>query len=91
MSFESSKLKGLAAWTSWASQWGAHTAMLFAASHPDLVRRLVLLECYAGEGEANDHTAMGDYFRSWEVPFTTRESRKPRSGTLRSRGHGFPI
>lgn len=51
---------------------GAHTAMLVAAAHPGLVRRLVLLEGNAGNGSAEDHAALGDYFRSWEVPFTSR-------------------
>lgn len=51
---------------------GGHTAMLVAAARPDLVSRLVLLEADAGGGRAEDHTAMGDYFRSWPVPFPSR-------------------
>nr|WP_307890671.1 alpha/beta hydrolase [Acidipropionibacterium jensenii] len=51
---------------------GAHTAMLLAAAHPRLVRRLVLLECDAGSGTPEEHAALGDYFRSWPVPFTDR-------------------
>jgi pimeloyl-ACP methyl ester carboxylesterase len=59
---------------------GGHTAMLVAAARPDLVRRLVLLEANEGGGSSNDHTAIGDYFRSWDVPFTTRESASATLG-----------
>jgi pimeloyl-ACP methyl ester carboxylesterase len=52
---------------------GAHTAMLVAASRPDLVRRLVLLECDAGGGSHHEAEVLGDYFRSWKVPYRTRE------------------
>jgi pimeloyl-ACP methyl ester carboxylesterase len=52
---------------------GAHTAMLVASTHPGLVRRLVLLEGNEGSGSGADHAALGDYFRSWEVPFASRE------------------
>ncbi|MGO4453553.1 alpha/beta fold hydrolase [Arthrobacter sp. RAF14] len=51
---------------------GAHTAFLVAAAHPELVRRLALLECNEGSGTAEDSAALGDFFRSWEVPFITR-------------------
>lgn len=51
---------------------GGHTAMLVAAARPDLVSRLVLLEADAGGGGADDRAAMGDYFRSWPVPFPSR-------------------
>lgn len=51
---------------------GAHTAMLVAAARPELVRRLVLLEGNQGGGSADEHAALGDYFRSWDVPFATR-------------------
>ncbi|MCP2030357.1 pimeloyl-ACP methyl ester carboxylesterase [Okibacterium sp. HSC-33S16] len=51
---------------------GAHTAMLVAADRPDLVRRLVMLEGNQGGGTAEEHAALGDYFRSWEVPFADR-------------------
>ncbi|SEI17886.1 Pimeloyl-ACP methyl ester carboxylesterase [Leifsonia sp. CL147] len=59
---------------------GAHTAMLVAAAHPELVRRLVLLEGNEGGGSADDHAALGDYFRSWEVPFTSREGARAALG-----------
>lgn len=51
---------------------GGHTAMLVAAARPELVARLVLLEADAGGGRSDDHAAMGDYFRSWPVPFPNR-------------------
>lgn len=52
---------------------GAHTAMLVAAARPDVVRRLVLLEANEGGGDAENTTAIGDYFRSWPIPFASRE------------------
>lgn len=52
---------------------GAHTAMLVAAARPDLVRRLVLLEGNEGSGSAEDQAAVADFFRSWEVPFASRD------------------
>jgi pimeloyl-ACP methyl ester carboxylesterase len=51
---------------------GAHTAMLAGAARPDLVRSLVLLECGEGSGDAQEHAALGEYFRSWPVPFADR-------------------
>ena len=51
---------------------GAHTAMLVAAARPDLVRRLVLLEGDQGGGSPEEHAALGDFFRSWAVPFPDR-------------------
>lgn len=60
---------------------GAHTAMLLAAAHPRLVRRLVLLECDAGSGTPEQHAALGDYFRSWPVPFTDRSAAVAALGT----------
>jgi pimeloyl-ACP methyl ester carboxylesterase len=51
---------------------GAHTAMLAAAARPDVVRTLALLECGEGRGNDQEHAALGDYFRSWPVPFADR-------------------
>ncbi|KQQ28851.1 alpha/beta hydrolase [Frondihabitans sp. Leaf304] len=51
---------------------GAHTAMLVAAARGDLVRQLVLIEGNQGGGTASEHTALGDFFRSWDVPFSDR-------------------
>ncbi|HEV7707755.1 MAG TPA: alpha/beta hydrolase [Asanoa sp.] len=49
---------------------GGHTAMLFAAWHPNLVHRLVLLEAGVGGGAQDDYPArLGDWFASWPVPF----------------------
>lgn len=59
---------------------GAHTAMLVTASRPDLVHRLVLLECDAGSGTVEEAEAMGRYFRSWEVPYPTRKSARAALG-----------
>lgn len=54
---------------------GAHTAMLVAATHPERVRRLVLLECSAGSS-GDEAAAIGNYFGSWEVPFESREAAR---------------
>ena len=59
---------------------GAHTAMLAAALRPDLVRQLVLLECDADGGTTDEAKAVGDYFRSWEVPYETRKSAQAALG-----------
>lgn len=59
---------------------GAHTAMLVAAARPDLLRRLVLLECDAGGTSPEDVRALGDYFRSWDVPFRTRAAARSALG-----------
>jgi pimeloyl-ACP methyl ester carboxylesterase len=53
---------------------GAHTAMLVAAAHPELVRKLVLLEGNEGGGSVADADALGAFFRSWEVPFANRDA-----------------
>lgn len=60
---------------------GAHTAMLLAAAHPRLVRRLVLLECDAGSGTPEEHAALGNYLRSWPAPFTDRSAAAIALGT----------
>lgn len=51
---------------------GAHTAMLLTAKRPDLVRQLIMLEGDQGGGTAEEHQALGAFFRSWEVPFASR-------------------
>ncbi|MGO2750438.1 MAG: alpha/beta fold hydrolase [Pseudoclavibacter sp.] len=51
---------------------GAHTAMLVAATRPDLVKSLVMLEGNQGGGSADEARALGDFFRSWPVPFPDR-------------------
>ena len=59
---------------------GAHTAMLVAAARPDLVRKLVLLEGNEGGGSEEEYAALGDFFRSWDVPFATREEARASLG-----------
>lgn len=53
---------------------GAHTAKIAGAVRPDLVRSLVLLECNEGSGTEQELAALGDYFRSWPVPFIDRSA-----------------
>ncbi len=55
---------------------GAHTAMLVAAKRPDLVTKLVLLESSAGSSSADESMQLGEFFRSWPVPFSTRAAAK---------------
>lgn len=59
---------------------GAHTAMLTTALRPDLVRRLVLLECDADGVAFEEAKAVGDYFRAWETPYPTRKSAQAALG-----------
>jgi pimeloyl-ACP methyl ester carboxylesterase len=59
---------------------GAHTAMLTAASRPDLVRRLVLLEGNEGGGSLEDSAAVGDFFHSWATPFSSRAEAQAALG-----------
>lgn len=67
---------------------GAHTAMLVAAARPDLVRQLVMLEGNQGGGSAEDHAALGDFFRSWDAPFPSRREPPLRWATGRSHAPG---
>jgi len=48
---------------------GGHTAILAAAGFPDLVARLVVLEATVAVGA--DPVRIGDYFRSWPIPFAS--------------------
>jgi pimeloyl-ACP methyl ester carboxylesterase len=48
---------------------GGHTAILAAASFPDLVTRLIVLEATVTGGA--DPARIGDYFRSWPKPFAS--------------------
>jgi pimeloyl-ACP methyl ester carboxylesterase len=48
---------------------GGHTAILAAASFPDLVARLIVVEATVAGGA--DPVRIGDYFRSWPVPFAS--------------------
>jgi pimeloyl-ACP methyl ester carboxylesterase len=48
---------------------GGHTAILAAANFPDLVTRLIVLEATVAGG--GDPVRIGDYFRSWPIPFAS--------------------
>jgi pimeloyl-ACP methyl ester carboxylesterase len=48
---------------------GGHTAILAAASFPDLVARLIVLEATVAIGA--DPLRIGDYLRSWPIPFAS--------------------
>jgi pimeloyl-ACP methyl ester carboxylesterase len=51
---------------------GGQTAMLVAAARPELVGRLVVLEANAAGGA--DAAAIGNYFRSWPLPFASAQA-----------------
>ncbi|WP_458780137.1 alpha/beta fold hydrolase [Arthrobacter sp. D3-16] len=55
---------------------GGHTAMLVAAKRPDLVTKLVLLESGAGSSSVAANMQLGEFFRSWPVPFPSRSAAK---------------
>lgn len=55
---------------------GGHTAMLVAAARPDLIHRLVLLETGPGSGNHIQNEAMGEFFRSWPVPFANHAAAR---------------
>ncbi|WP_247046243.1 alpha/beta fold hydrolase [Arthrobacter rhizosphaerae] len=59
---------------------GGHTAMLLAAARPDLVTKLVLLESGPGGGSPAEYEGIGDFFRSWPVPFPDREAARAYLG-----------
>ena len=48
---------------------GGHTAILTAASRPELVGRLISLEATVAGG--TDAKRLGDWFRSWPLPFAS--------------------
>ena len=50
---------------------GGHAAILAAARFPDLAERLIVLEATVAGG--GDPVRIGDYFRSWPVPFASAE------------------
>ncbi len=68
---------------------GGHTAMLVAACRPDLVSRLVLLESGAGGGSETQNERLGDYFRSWPLPFSSMAAAREFLGTVPWRRHGW--
>lgn len=60
---------------------GAHTAMMAAAARPDLVDRLVLLECGAGSGSTAENAKMGAHLGSWPVPFVDETAAREYLGS----------
>ena len=50
--------------------------MLLAAARPDLVAKLVLLEGGAGGGSSAENERIGDFFRSWPVPFANTSAAR---------------
>ncbi|MEU4385736.1 alpha/beta hydrolase [Promicromonospora sp. NPDC023805] len=61
---------------------GAHTAFLTAATRPDLVDRLVLLEGHvAGDDRPEEARKLGDYFASWPTPFADVDTARAFLGT----------
>jgi pimeloyl-ACP methyl ester carboxylesterase len=48
---------------------GGHTVILAAAHFPDLVARVIVLEATVAGGA--DPVRIGDYFRSWPLPFAS--------------------
>lgn len=53
---------------------GAHTAMLVASAHPELVARLILLEGNHGGDNPDNADKLGAYFSSWKTPYADPES-----------------
>jgi pimeloyl-ACP methyl ester carboxylesterase len=53
---------------------GGHTAILTAASRPELVGQLVSLEATVAGGA--DAKRLGDWFRSWPLPFASAEAAR---------------
>jgi pimeloyl-ACP methyl ester carboxylesterase len=49
---------------------GGHTAILAAANSPELVERLVVLEATVAGG--GDPARLGNWFRSWPLPFASQ-------------------
>ncbi len=52
---------------------GGHTAFLLAAQHPELVRALVVAEA-SPEADPSAQGVVGDWLRSWPVPFPSRKA-----------------
>ncbi|MFF9011166.1 alpha/beta fold hydrolase [Streptomyces goshikiensis] len=51
---------------------GGHTAMLTAATHPDLLRALVLIEAGPGRSNPNVQAEIGAALGAWPTPFPSR-------------------
>jgi pimeloyl-ACP methyl ester carboxylesterase len=52
---------------------GGHTAMLVAATHPELARALVMIEAGPGGPEPETPSRIGAWLGSWPTPFPTRQ------------------
>lgn len=78
---------------------GGHTAMLVAASRPDLVDRLVLLETDASGTGPDEPSTIRHFFESWPPVFRTRQAlldllgdtplHRARAADLAESGAGF--
>lgn len=56
---------------------GAHTAFLVAATRPDLVDGLVMLEGHvAGNEDPEEAAGLGRYFASWPAPFADEKTAR---------------
>ena len=56
---------------------GAHTAFLVAATYPERVQRLVLLEGHAGGNSGTEEAVgLGRWFASWPTPFASEDSAR---------------
>lgn len=60
---------------------GAHTAMLVAAERPNLVRRLVLLECDAGGASVDSVRELENWLGGWPPVFRDRTHAREHLGT----------
>lgn len=64
-------------WTLVGQSMGAHTAFLAAATRPDLVEKLVMLEGHvAGHDDPSAGEALGQFFASWPVPFADEDEAR---------------
>lgn len=68
-------------WTLVGQSMGAHTAFLVAATHPQLVDRLVMLEGHVAGDDPGAAAALGRYFASWPVPFADEDSAREVLGS----------
>lgn len=64
---------------------GGRTALLLAASRPDLVRGLVIVEADPEAGTEQELAGVDRWLRSWPAPFPTRASAEEFFGGSRAR------
>ena len=61
---------------------GAHTAILAASEHPELVERLVILEGHvSGSDDPLEAQRLGEFFASWPLPFPGVEQAREFLGS----------